>query len=289
MIFLNAKKRNMKFQNYIRVVLIMLVATAFSIPSKSEPADKTPVTIINTWEMPDELEEISGISWVNSNVIAAVEDEDGIIYMYDLKAEKVTQKIKFGDAGDYEGIAVCGKTIYVMRSDGLLYEVTHYAAAKPVVKTYQSAMSSKNNVETLTFVRKNNRLLMAPKEEDPNDEEVKGVYAFDLNSHKMLADMVFKVKMKDKAFKDFEKKKSKRTFRPSDMAINPKTGAIYMLEGVNPKLLKLDASGKIESVMELDKDNFAQPEGITFSPEGRLFISNEAHGGKANILEVALP
>lgn len=33
----------------------------------------------------------------------------------------------------------------------------------------------------------------------------------------------------------------------------------------------------------------AQPEGITFSPDGRLFIANEAHGGTATILEVVLP
>ena len=50
----------------------------------------------------------------------------------------------------------------------------------------------------------------------------------------------------------------------------------------------LDVSGAIKKVYELDDDDFAQPEGITFSPDGRLFISNEAHGGTANIPQIEL-
>ena len=278
----------MNFISYTSALLIALLTFgSFKTPKPKKKKGNT-LEIVNTWELPDALEEVSGIAWMSDAKIAAVEDEDGLIYIYDLAKNKIDKTIEFADDGDYEGIAVTGEDAYVMRSDGLLFEVQNYATAQPVTKTYQSAMSHKNNVETLTYDAKNQRLLTAPKDLDPNDEDIKGIYAFDLKQHLMLPDLVARIDMKDKAFKKFEKNKACRTFRPSDLAIHPKTGEIYMLEGVNPKLIILDKTYAIKKVYELDKDDFAQPEGITFNPDGTLFISNEAHGGTANIHQLAL-
>ncbi|MFD2825908.1 SdiA-regulated domain-containing protein [Leeuwenhoekiella polynyae] len=276
----------MHFIKYLSILAVSLIFLNSNTIDLKKKKDK--VKIVKTWEMPDELEEISGISWTDNGKIAAIEDEDGVIYSYDLNTSKITKTIEFADDGDYEGVAVNGNNAYVMRSDGLLFEVSDYLSDSPKTRTYQSSMSHKSNVESLALDAKNNRLLTAPKDEDPNDEDIKGIYAFDLNKRLMVPDLIFKIDMKDKALKDFKKKKSKRTFRPSDLAIHPQTGEIYILEGVNPKLMILDVSGAIKKVYDLDSDDFAQPEGITFSPDGRLFISNEAHGGTANILEVEL-
>ncbi|WP_028376785.1 SdiA-regulated domain-containing protein [Leeuwenhoekiella sp. MAR_2009_132] len=279
----------MNYLKYISLVLAIVVFSAYYNPQQlSENVKKHDLTIVNSWELPDALREVSGIDWIGDDKLAAIEDEDGIIYIYDLKAKKITKEIEFADDGDYEGIAVNGKNAYVMRSDGLLFEALNYQSDQIITKTYQSKMSHKNNVETLALDAKNNRLLTAPKDEDPNDENIKGVYAFDLKGQAMLSDLIFKVDMKDKALKDYEEKKSYKTFRPSDLAVHPKTGELYVLEGVNPKLLIMNKNGDIKNVFKLDKDDFAQPEGITFSPDGRLFISNEAHGKMATILEVRL-
>ena len=43
---------------------------------------------------------------------------------------------------------------------------------------------------------------------------------------------------------------------------------------------------KLKKRYSLHEDDFEQAEGLTFSENGRLFISNEGKGGKANILEV---
>ncbi|MDP5044816.1 MAG: SdiA-regulated domain-containing protein [Leeuwenhoekiella sp.] len=279
----------MNYLKYISLVLAIGVFSAYYTPQQlSENVKKHDLTIVNSWELPDALREVSGIDWIGDDKLAAIEDEDGIIYIYDLKAKKITKEIEFADDGDYEGIAVNGKNAYVMRSDGLLFEALNYQSDQIITKTYQSKMSHKNNVETLALDAKNNRLLTAPKDEDPNDENIKGVYAFDLKGQAMLSDLIFKVDMKDKALKDYEEKKSYKTFRPSDLAVHPKTGELYVLEGVNPKLLIMNKNGDIKKVFKLDKDDFAQPEGITFTPEGKLFISNEAAGGKATILEVKI-
>jgi len=44
----------------------------------------------------------------------------------------------------------------------------------------------------------------------------------------------------------------------------------------------------IDSKQMEKSDDFPQPEGITFSPQGTLYISTEAKGGSAAIMEVVL-
>ena len=47
----------------------------------------------------------------------------------------------------------------------------------------------------------------------------------------------------------------------------------------------MDNSGNIKKLIELGKE-FSQPEGITFSPQGEIFISNEGGQEPGNILKV---
>ena len=61
---------------------------------------------------------------------------------------------------------------------------------------------------------------------------------------------------------------------PSAIGIHPVSGDILITDGTSSKLLVMNQDGRINRLVELGKD-FAQPEGITFSPEGEVFISNE--------------
>lgn len=74
---------------------------------------------------------------------------------------------------------------------------------------------------------------------------------------------------------------------PSAIGIHPATRGIYITDGPGARLLVMDASGNIESLHQLGKD-FAQPEGLTFSPRGELFISNEGTKQPGNILKVEI-
>ena len=74
---------------------------------------------------------------------------------------------------------------------------------------------------------------------------------------------------------------------PSALGIHPLSGDYYVSDGPKSKLLIMDASGNIKRLLELGKD-FKQPEGISFSPQGELFIANEGGKGSGNILQVAL-
>ena len=264
------------------VILAMQIPITKSLNSKSSNAW---LKISNIWELPEELNEISGIAWLNERTFACIQDEDGIIFIYDLDQNKITDRINFADSGDYEGIAVDGENAFVMRSDGLVFVVENYRTENRTTKTFQTDFSSQNNIESLTFDIRNKRLLIAPKDRDLNNDGYKRIYQL-TSDHKMDLEPIVKIAMNEKAFKAFRHKKVHKTFNPSDIAVHPITQDIYILDGRNPKFLIFSEAGNLKSVQPLDNSTFAQPEGITFSTDGNLFISNEAGDAPANIIEV---
>jgi uncharacterized protein YjiK len=299
--------RNMKTKLLIMTVLIIALTLVFkknigklfakgnntelTDDSKKEKKGKkdklasspSEVTIVKQWDLPKELNEVSGIAYIDASRFACVQDEDGIIFHYNTAEEKIEKKFPFAGAGDYEGITLVGNTAYVVRADGMLFEVINYTSAKPAVTTYKTPFTASHNIEGLTYQKKHNRLLLAVKDEDLSGSNQKGVYAFDLSAKKLNTHPVYVVATNHTFLTGGKKKKE---VRPSAIAIHPNTGHLYVVDGPQARLLMLDESGKLIKVIELGSD-FAKPEGITFDQSGRMFISNEREKKTAaNIMEV---
>jgi uncharacterized protein YjiK len=246
------------------------------------------VNIADKWDLPEILNEISGIAYMSDQRIAAVQDELGKIFIYNTQQHKIEKEILFGPSGDYEGIALVGTTAYILRSDGTLFEVHEFNSAKnPEVKQHNTHLTAEHDVEGLCYDAKGKRLLLAIKSSETHTKDYKGIYAFDLASKKLASDPVYKIDLTNKAFGKNKKKKSGTN--PSGIAIHPTTQDIYITSASGPKLLVLDYnSGNIKYVYELDDSEFQQPEGITFSNKGELFISNEGGKGAGNILKIII-
>jgi uncharacterized protein YjiK len=246
------------------------------------------ITIVKKWNMPKELTEISGLSYIDEQKFACVQDELGKIFIYNAASSSVEKEILFGAAGDYEGLAVVGENVWVLRADGKLFEVSNVNAAKPSVQEYNTPLTVKQDPEGLCYDKKNNRLLIVIKGAEPGSENYKGIYAFDLNSKKMDQQPVFKIDLQNKVFGNGSDKKKKNTINPSDISIHPVSGDMYIIDGHNPQLLITDAAGNIWKLYGLDSKEFAQPEGITFNPAGDLFIANEGTKQPGNIVQVKI-
>ncbi|MBP9790115.1 MAG: hypothetical protein KBD57_06215, partial [Bacteroidia bacterium] len=54
--------------------------------------------------LPVELKEISGLTDVNDSQFACVQDEHGILYLYNMPSSSISKRINFGPPGDYEGL-----------------------------------------------------------------------------------------------------------------------------------------------------------------------------------------
>jgi uncharacterized protein YjiK len=245
----------------------------------------TIIRILNKWKMPPVLKEISGISWLDNDHFACVQDNVGKIFIFNIRKNGIEKEIPVVPLNDFEGIAIVGTTAYLLRADGTLWEVQSYRDRQPIVKQYHTFFNQKNNMEGLCYDRVNKRLLLVVKTRDPFRKDQKGIYSFDLESKKLDSTSIYKIDLNDPRWGH---KSNKRKVRPSDLAINPVTGEIYVLDGEAPKLVILTENGDIRSIYKLNEKDFPLPEGISFAENGRLFISNEGRWAKGNILEVCI-
>lgn len=241
--------------------------------------------IVNNWQLPEVLEEVSGIDWIGANKLACIQDEDGVIFIFNLKTSALEQRIKFAGPGDYEDIRVVENTAYILRSDGEIFEVKDYLSGNPKTKTYSNFLTEDQNLESLAWDKSNERLLLAIKDREPKDNTYKGIYQFSLTSKELQKKPGYRLYMEDSLLKD-RKTKLHKKLEPSALAIHPGNNNFYILDGRAPQLVIADSDMKLMKRFALRKDDFAQAEGLTFSKNGRIFISNEGKAGKANILEV---
>lgn len=255
--------------------------------SSLQPASSG-ITIVKSWELPKVLTEISGLSYIDGDRFACVQDELGTIFIYNTKTSSIEKEIPFSAAGDYEGIAVVNDAAWVVRADGRLFEISSISNGKPSVNEYSTHLTVKHNIEGLCFDRTNNRLLLAIKDAEPGNVSYKGIYSFDLATKKMPVQPVFKIDMQHEIFaNESSSKKKAGEIMPSAIAIHPVSKDMYITDGPKSKLLVTDAGGAIKELYQLGSD-FTQPEGITFNPAGDMFISNEGAKKAGNILKVEI-
>ena len=78
-----------------------------------------------------------------------------------------------------------------------------------------------------------------------------------------------------------------KVFRSSALTINERTGELYILSSINGLILIMSPSGKISKIIQFTGPEYKQPEGIAFSPNGKLYISNEGDkSGIGNIIQI---
>lgn len=263
------------------IISIALFFDAFGFSNLPQRNTDT-YSIVEQWELPDILTEVSDISWIEDDVIAAVQDEDGIVFLYNLKSSKIIKKINFAGSGDYEGMAILGNTAYVVRSDGKIFEIVNFQKENFTVNEYETPLTEKQDIEGLTLDKKNNRLLLSIKEEEPGNKNYKGIYGFDLRNKKLREQPVYKIGLDDPIFKKI------KTIKPSEIALHPQTGQLFVLDAKVPMLVIYSADGNSQKIYYFKKKEFAQPEGLTFDTSGNLYISNEGDDGAGNILHVEL-
>jgi uncharacterized protein YjiK len=251
-------------------------------------------------KLPPTLHEISGITPLDSVNFACVQDELGIVFLFNSKSGKITGELPFYYEGDYEGIAKTKNALFILRSDGVLYETMLRSDSAEVVNIYETAIPASNN-EGLCFDEKNNRLLIACKSKVGKGKEYKDlrfIYAFDLDTRQLSEEPVFQFDVAE--LKEFvidqgielETKKKKKSqdfvlkFRPSAIGIHPINGRLFLLTAMDHMLFIFDESGKAEYAIKLDSDKFNKSEGIAFFENGDLLITNEGQYKKPSIIRL---
>ncbi|MDF2447601.1 MAG: hypothetical protein K0R26_105 [Bacteroidota bacterium] len=241
--------------------------------------------------LPGSLHEISGLTIVDNTTIACIQDENGIVFFYDIEQRKIKNQFIFGANGDYEGITLVDKTLYILRSDGAIFEINDFQSPQPSVKTYTPQVPSENN-EGLCYDPESNRLLIGAKgkiNKDPEYKDHRFIYAFNLKLKKLEPKPVFifnvsdinitsklnGTKMPTRTNKKGVVFETGFKLNTSEIAIHPSSKQLYVLSASDHCLFIFNMNGKLEETKQLDPNMFNKPEGLSFFSNADLIISNE--------------
>ncbi|MBN2442837.1 MAG: SdiA-regulated domain-containing protein [Spirochaetales bacterium] len=276
------------------LLFLILFNTGFSQEAFFYNIDQPDKEIV----LPDILKEASGLTDIDSSHVALVQDEIGSIFIYNFQKESIIAEHKFAKKGDFEGLTFTGHSMYILRSDGWLFEWVDFSINTNSGKknNYKLQLLTSDN-EGLGYDSKNNRLLIAAKNK-PSEKENKlyrYIYEFDLITKKLNNTPVYaldinklenfaqnnNIKLNGRTKKG---KLIKFNFLPASIAVHPKTEDIYIISAANYLITVVNPKGDVIHMEPLNKELFPQAEGITFLKNGTMIIANEAAGKKPTLL-----
>ncbi len=221
------------------------------------------------------LDEISGICWVNDSTMIANDDERGRIYAIDIRDKKNYnyRSIKFGPKDDYEDIIKVEDTIFVLLSTGSIMKVTGYRSEDSIQASIIATVPGKGNeFESMYYDPEAHSIILVCKECHKEKDQVRTAYRYDINEQRLIDTAYYSISIKDirKVMDD-----GRAEFKPSAAAIHPIQQKLYLVSSVGKVLVVTDKMGNVEQAIPISPIMFPQPEGITFAPNGDMYISNE--------------
>jgi uncharacterized protein YjiK len=249
--------------------------------------------------LPNILQEVSAVSYVDGAQVGLVQDELGIIFFCSLLDGHVLREVPFASSGDFEGLVILDDEAWVLRSDGDLYQVSGLDQQNPVVNKIETFLKVRDDTEGLTYDAAGKQLLVslkaAPSLNGVLNMDKRAVYAFQLAHNTMVESPYLLLDMAElkRVYSNQVSGNKPQTFnflgenvfQPSDLAIHPITGHIYHIAAAGQLLVVSDRSGQIYFVRDLPKEIFRQPEGISFDPIGNMIIVSEGAGAKSMLFE----
>jgi uncharacterized protein YjiK len=241
-------------------------------------------------QLPQILNEISGLTDIDSSHVACVQDELGIVFIYNFRSGEIVSQHHFDSIGDFEGLTYAENSLYILRSDGRLTEWNNFQDKKKSLKHYKLSLATSNN-EGLCFDPKYSRILIAAKSKplNHNEKSERFIYSFDLTTKKLNEKPVYSLNVGDIAERarsfniqqtDTNAKGVLRpfNFRPASLSVHPITDDIYIISAADKLLLVMNRKGEIIHMEPLNTTMFPKAEGITFLHDGTVIITNEAAG-----------
>jgi uncharacterized protein YjiK len=228
------------------------------------------------------LNEVSGLYFdKDSSALIAISDSRDNIYLLDLKKQKLKDYVKnFSKQADFEDVVKVGNKIYVLVSDGSIVEVTLEGKGKFTTKTYPFR-KGENDFESMYHDPAVRGLVIICKScEHEKKQGTRSAFRFDLDSLRFDSSVLYAINTDSVRSKLLTNDAS---FKPSAAAISPIDSMVYILASSGKLLVVTDRKGNVQHAFNLNPDHNPQAEGIAFSPNGTMFVSNEGKYGKATL------
>lgn len=243
------------------------LAAADSAPKKNKP--------VAMWMMPPELREISGLALTADGRLLAHDDEIGKVYVLDARRGVILKRFTLRGAphADFEGITVAGANIYLIASNGDLYEFREGADGASVPYTrHDTRLGHECDFEGVAYQADSAWLVMpcktVGKKKSRQDQLV--IYRWKLQDTtsarlSMLTIPVARIVGSN----------GWKSLQPSDITIDPTTGNYVLVASQEEALVEITPSGEPVRAEPLPKRHH-QAEGVAITRDGILIVSDEA-------------
>jgi len=226
------------------------------------------------WIMPPQLREISGLVLTSRGTVLTHDDNAGRVYEIDPRSGVLLKGFSLvgNQKEDFEAIAIAGDDIYLMASDGKLFRFREGADGQQVqFIMFDTGLKLACEFEGLAYEPDSSRLLMACKRihDTPSAREVR-IYKLPLPLNRAtITAMRIPVD-------DFIGSNKWKSFRPSDMTIDPITRNWVIIASHEKGIAVVTPDGEVVRSEPLPGDH-RQAEGVAITRDSILIVSDEAN------------
>ncbi|MDQ3082912.1 MAG: SdiA-regulated domain-containing protein [Gemmatimonadota bacterium] len=234
------------------------------------------------WILPRELREVSGLALTADGRLLAHNDQRGRVYVLDPLRGVVVKRFFLGEKGlrgDFEAIAVAGKSIYMLTSKGDLYQFEEGKDGAEVRSVmHDTRLGKECEFEGLAFDSANSHLVLPCKNvmmKGLKDQLV--LYRWYLPESAAPRMSMLKIPQSTVIGQNAWKE-----FRPTDITIDPATGNYVMISAQEKGLVEITPTGEVVRSIPLP-GRHPQAEGVAIAPSGILIVADEGAGGEPMI------
>jgi hypothetical protein len=226
-------------------------------------------------QLPADLRELSGLATTADGRVVAHADERAIVYDLDARRGTAVRSLSLGAPplrGDFEGVAVADGRLFLLTSDGWLYEARDWRGRATATYTRRdTGLGASCELEGLGYDPAERVLLVGCKR--PRVRELRGlVTVFRWSVDRKTLGTPARVSVRER---DLVRGTGAKGFRPSAVERHPRTGHYVLVAGPERVLAEITPAGAVVAARRLDPRLHRQPEGLAFLGDSVLLVADE--------------
>ena len=229
------------------------------------------------WILPREMGEVSGLAVTSDGRLLAHGDEWGQVYVIDPRGGALLKRFSIGATGgdtraDFEGITVVGERIFMVASNGMLYEFAEGADGERVdFVVHDTRLGKECEFEGIAFDSTQGIVVLPCKNvgtKHLRDNMVLYRWRVEGTGDSTLAPLIIPLStvIGSNSWKDLH---------PSDVTIDPATGNYVLVAAQEKALIEITPLGVVVRASPLPGMH-KQAEGIALTLDGILIVGDEA-------------
>ena len=237
------------------------------------------------FELPEALEEISGLAVASPNSVFAHNDEHGTIHEISLDDGRIIRSFALGNPvieDDIEGIAADGNRLWIINSEGVIRAFEAGRDRTRVVHArYDTGAGDYCEVEGLSLSPEPDTLLIVCKNMRMGTRRgTLIIYEWDTRARDRVARPWRQIPLAEALGAE------RSEFAPSGIEWLPDYRQLLVISARGRSLLVLDEDGVVVARHRLNPVNHPQSEGVTVVGSDRLVIADEGQDGEPGTLAV---